>query len=318
MPLSTCNLEWLNHNSQRKYPLADDATGYDSTGTFSIPEDFVVQLDLPVHAAMDMNPAQFYIRQLVSTGTGYSVIVSYQGTEGVVDVASAHIPTVSHTREYQTYSLGGIEPFDDTSGKITINNLAGIGQQPAGLWNFTYTGTRISPDAVRPIIQGVQSLKVATASGGISQRLYGDIELVAGDNIQLVPVVTATESKVIISAIDGEGTIEPCVCEGSAADLPCIKTINGIPATAAGEFNIIGDDCLQITAGSNSVQIADQCCSPCCGCTELEAITSDLERFLQEKTNLEKFVSDLTASVSAMNLTVLGARLGDRGCVTSE
>ena len=43
MPLSTWNLEWLNHNSQRNYPIADDATGYDETGTFKIPEDFIVE-----------------------------------------------------------------------------------------------------------------------------------------------------------------------------------------------------------------------------------------------------------------------------------
>ena len=78
MPLSTWNLEWLNHNSQRNYPLADDASGYDSTGTFQIPDDFLVQLDIPIHSAMDMDPAKFFIRQIVAASTGYSIIVSYQ------------------------------------------------------------------------------------------------------------------------------------------------------------------------------------------------------------------------------------------------
>ena len=317
MPLSQWNLEWLDHNSQRNYPLADDATGLDSTSSFSLPEDFIVQMDLPIHSAMDMDPSRFFIRQINISGVGVSVIISYSGSSGVQDVASASIPRAAHSR-YTTYAMGGIEPFDDTVGKITINKFDSLDLQPSGIWNFDYTGSRISPDVVRPIIQGVQSLKVQSANT-TSERFYGDIELVAGTNVQLTPVVLgAGSSKIIISAISGEGTIEPCVCEGDAAELPCIKTINGISPTVAGDFSLIGDDCLQVTGGSNAVYIADVCCAPCCGCTELEAITTDLERFNQQKVNLEFFVNQLQSSVTEMNLVVLGARLGDKGCITCE
>ena len=317
MPLSQWNLEWLDHNSQRNYPLAEDATGADASSSFQLPEDFIVELDIPVHSAMDMDPAKFFIRQVVAAGTGYSIIVSYSGSSGVQDVASANIPKAAHAR-WSTYALGGIEPFDDTVGKVTINKLTSIDDQPAGVWEFNVGGTRITPDAIRPIIQGVQSLKVQSGSG-TSQRLYGDVELVAGTNIQITPVVVAAGvSKIIISALSGEGTIEPCVCEGSAEALPCIKTINGIRPTTTGDFNLIGDDCLEITEGTNSLKIEDVCCAPCCGCTELEAITQDLERFNQQKANLEFFVSDLQSSVTGMDMVVLGARLGDKSCITCE
>ena len=315
MPLSTWNLEWLNHNSQRNYPIADDAGGYDKTGTFKIPENFIVELDLPIHSAINVDPSKFYIRQLIATGTGYSIVISCQdSSNNIYDVASAHIPTASHTTEYKTYTLGGIEPYDDTSGKVTINSLDAIGSQPAGLWEFEPTGSRVSPDAIRPIIQGVQSLSVSTGVGEVSQRLYGDIELVAGDNIEIV----AAGNKLTISAIDGAGNVETCQCEGDVTALPCIKTINGVSPTPAGEFGFIGDDCLEFTGGTNSLNVGDNCCAPCCGCTELEAITKDLERFLQQQANLEVFVSGLNSAVTEMSLTVLGSRLGDRGCITCE
>jgi hypothetical protein len=317
MPLSQWNLEWLDHNSQRNYPLAEDATGTDTSGGFQLPEDFLVELDIPIHSAMDMDPAKFFIRQIVAAGTGYSIIVSYLGSEGVQDVGSANIPKSAHKR-WSTYALGGIEPFDDTVGKVTINKLTSIDDQPTGVWDFDVNGTRITPDVVRPIIQGVQSLKVQSGSS-TSQRFYGDVELVAGSNIQITPVVVSGGvSKIIISALSGEGTIEPCVCEGDTDALPCIKTINGIQPTPTGNFNFIGDDCLEITESANSLKIEDVCCAPCCGCTELEAITQDLERFNQQKVNLEFFVSDLRSSVTGMDMVVLGARLGDKSCITCE
>ena len=46
MPLSQWNLEFLNHNAQRSYPLTADATKQDLTGSFVIPDDFLVGLDL--------------------------------------------------------------------------------------------------------------------------------------------------------------------------------------------------------------------------------------------------------------------------------
>ena len=321
MPLSTWNLEWLNHNSQRKYPLADDASGYDATGTFQLPNDFIVQLDLPIHSAMDMDPSHFFIRQIISASTGYSIVVSYnQPSDGsVVDVATAHIPTVSHTTEYKTYVLGGMEPFDDTVGKVTINNLAAIASQPAGLWTFIAGGSGLTPDAIRPIIQGVQSLSVSTGGATPSQRIYGDVELVAGDNIKLtLSDLDTNNPEIRIDAIEGVGLTEECQCEGDVTDIPCIKTINGISPTPEGQFYLVGDDCLTMQSGTNAVEIEDTCCSPCCGCTELEVITKDLERFLQQQVNLEVFVNDLRASVTEMSLTVLGSRLGDRGCITCE
>ena len=315
MPLSTWNLEWLNHNSQRKYPLADDATGYDKTASFRLPDDFIVQLDLPIHTAMDMDPVKFYIRQVVAAGTGYSVVVSYEeSAETSIDVATAHIPVSSHTSEYKTYTLGGIEPFDDTAGKITINSLDAISLQPPGLWEFDPAGTSLTPDAIRPIIQGVQSLSVSSGGGTSSKKLYGDVELIAGDNIELKVI----NQEVWISALDGSGTIDTCDCEGDAAVLPCIKTINGISPNQSGQLFFIGDDCLEFGVGANAITVKDNCCAPCCGCTELESITKDLERFLQQQVNLEVFVNELKTSVTTMSLTVLGSRLGDRGCITCE
>ncbi len=317
MPLSQWNLEFLNHNAQRSYPLTADATKADITGSFVIPDDFIVGFDVPVSTAMDMQSGRFFIRQLGSFASGYQIIVAYDTGTEVVDVGTALVPATTSSRNV-VVALGGIDPFDDIVGKVVIGRTDTIVDQPTGLFEFDIDGARLEPQVIRPMIRSITAMRVSNAGGTSSDRLYGDIELVAGANIQLSTVSTSSETKIIISAISGEGTVEQCVCEGDAAALSCITRINGVSPTTDGNFNLTGDDCLTFTATDSGLKLTDSCCQPCCGCEELELITRDLERFNAQRGALELFVNELAASTATFNTTVLGARLGDRRCLTCE
>jgi hypothetical protein len=317
MPLANWNLEFLNHNSQRSYPLAADATKTDTTGSFVIPDDFLVGLDLPISPAMDMSTGTFFIRQIGLYASGVQLIMSCDSGVGIVDVASTLIPSYQFTRN-KVFTLGGIDPFDDVTGKVVVSRLDTIQLQPTGLFNFNLADTRIEPQCIRPMIRGISSIRVASSNGILGDRLYGDIELVAGRNIQLTTINTLLETKVVISAISGEGTISDCTCTGEASNAPCIKTINGIAPAPDGNFNLVGDDCLTFSSVANGLQLTDSCCAPCCGCPELEAITQNLELFNSQRISLQQFVDRLSAENSAFNATVLGARLGDRRCINCE
>ena len=317
MPLSQWNLEFLNHNAQRGYPFTEDASRQDETGSFTIPTDFLVGLDLPVSPAMDMETGRFFVRQLGLFASGIQIIVAYDDGTSLIDVGTALIPSTGVTRN-TVFALGGIEPFDDVNGKVVIGKMSTIQDQPTGLFNFTLEGGKLEPQTIRPMIRGISAMTVANASGTVSERLYGDIELVAGGNIQLSTISTATETQIVISALDGEGTIAECVCEGDAADIPCIKTINGISPTTDGNFNFVGDDCITFSGVQNGLKVSDSCCTPCCGCEELETITRDLERFNAQRGALDLFLNELAAETATFGTTVLGARLGDRKCLTCE
>jgi hypothetical protein len=317
MPLSQWNLEFLNHNAQRSYPLTEDATKVDVTNSFTIPDDFLVGLDIPVSPAMNMETGKFFIRQIGLFASGVQLIIAYDNGTSVIDIATGLISTANFTRN-KVFVLGGIDPYDDIVGKVVIGRLDTIQLQPAGLFEFDYAGAHIEPQAVRPMIKGISSISVSTAAGNSSDRMYGDIELVAGSNIQLSTIQTSTETKIIISALSGEGTIQACVCEGEAAAIPCIKTINGIQPETNGNFNLIGDDCLAFDPATNGLKVTDSCCTPCCGCTELETITRTLEQFSSQRNALELFINQLAAETATFDTTVLGARLGDRGCLTCE
>lgn len=311
------NIEWLNHNSQRNYPLADDATGLDQTGGFKIPDDFVVELDLPVHAGMNVDPARFYVKHVGAYETGFSVIVGYQPADGdPVNVATALIARQAHTRN-KAYALGGLEPYDDTAGKVVIGRLDAIDEQPAGFWTFDFDATRLDPDAIRPMIRGVSSVVLVNGSSK-SVPIRGHIEFVAGNNVRLTPILTDGMNAIRIDAISGEGLVEECVCEGDAALGDPVKSINGVTPDANGNINLTAAECTAIDPITNGVKISDVCSRPCCGCEELEAITRDLERFGEQAAGAQAFIDTLREAAVTMDTIVLGSKLNDKGCVTCE
>lgn len=317
MPLSQWNLEFLNHNAQRSYPLTDEATKTDTTSSFVIPDDFIVAFGLPVSTAMGMESGRFFIRQLGSFASGYQLTIAYDTGTEIHDVGMALIPSTGVSRN-TTFAVGGIEPFDDIVGKVVIGRLDTIVDQPTGLFSFDLEDTRLEPSVIHPMIKSLTGFRVSNASGTASEVYYGDIELVAGTNMQISTASTSSETVITLSALSGEGTIEECVCEGEASATPCIKTINGISPATDGNFNFVGDDCLNFSAIESGLKVTDSCCAPCCGCEELEVITRDLERFNAQRGTLELFVNTLAAEASAFGATVLGARLGDRRCLTCE
>lgn len=314
MPQGTWNLEWLNHNSQRAYPLAEDATKVDTTTAFTLPDDFIVELYLPIHATTLFDPAKFFLRSIAVFATGYNIGFAYNdGSVSPPIVAAVNIAKSIHT-ENRSYALAGSGDFDDSTGKIVIGGTAAIDLEGSGQYIFNYDDGKLDPDVIRPMIRGISSITLVNGTDE-SDKLYGDIEFIAGTNIRLTPIVSSGQDPQIrIDAITGEGLVEDCVCEGSSDD-PCIKRINGVPPTTAGDFTLVGDDCLEISGITNGLQLKDICSNPCCGCAELEAITRDLEQFGNAATTLQNFVNRLESEVNQFSAVVLGSRLNDRGCL---
>lgn len=313
MPIAIRNLEWLNHNSQRAYPLAADTTRKDVTGTFKLPDNFIVGLVLPVHWGISVDASKFFIRKLSIYTTGYSITVGYASDSGDIDVATAVFSKSAHT-DNQTYSLGGMGDFADSRGFITIGYLDQIEKQPAGYFTFTYQATKLEVDTIKPHIRGVMSMQVQNGSQ-LSKEITGKVRLVAGKNARLTLVETPGEDpRIVIDAIEGSGLTDTCICTDTATP---IKTINGIAPDANSNFQFVGNDCLQVVAGNHLLEFQDTCSQPCCGCKELEAVTSALEAFGEKATTLENFLVNLEVRVSQMDMIVLGSKLGDRGCSTN-
>jgi hypothetical protein len=315
MPLGNWNVQWLNQNSQRSYPLADWGSGLDITGTIKVPDNFMLALYFPVHAGLVVAPDKFFILAIGIYPTGYSIAVGYDnGTLNPAVVGNVNISRNEHD-EYRTYALSGSGDFDDSVGKVAIGKLDDIDTLPPGYYTFLPAATPLDADTIRPMIRGISSLVVVNGSDR-SPRIYGDVELVAGSNFRIVAnQIEGQVPEIVFSAISGEGLNATCACEETNVDT-CIRFINGIPPLPDGNFRIVGNKCIDIQPIENGLQFADVCSQPCCGCTELDALTRQITKFADGVLTLNNFATQLSSEVTQMHTMVLGSRLSDTNCTT--
>jgi hypothetical protein len=309
------NLEWGDHNSERSFPLTVDATQADLSGTFVLPDDFIVDIRLAVSAGSNWLPNRFYVKNIGNYATGFGIVIGYDNSSSQLTVATANIARGAFV-EYEYYQLTGVGDFVDSAGFVQLGKLAGMDNQPGGQFEFDRVGGQLETDCIQPQIRTLSSLTLINGSD-VSDKIYGDIELIAGRNMRITAVSVGDVTQIVFDAIEGEGLTEDCVCDGEEDTVP-IRTINGIPPTADGDFTILGNSCLIPEAITNGLRLNDACSEPCCGCTELEIVTAQLEQFGRQATTLENFLVNLEARVTQMDQVVLGSRLGDRGCETCE
>lgn len=312
MPIGNWNLQWLNHNSQRSYPLTERATKVDVTNTVRIPDSFIVNLYFPVHAGLNVNTNNFYVKTLLVAPTGYNIGIGYYDAinDAEIVVGSVMIAEAVHVPN-STYAIAGIDDFSDTIGQITIGKLDEIGRLPAGLYSFTRGAGELETDAIRPMIRGISSIR-AINGVEVSESLYGDVEFIAGTNVRIDVSNINNKPTITFNAISGLNLSEVCECDENKTG-ECIKCINGV-CSGDGTFTLEGSACIQVTGSDNGITITDTCALPCCGCDELDALKTQIDRFNDGVTTLQNFVTRLSSEVTQMSLVVLGSRLGDSGC----
>lgn len=293
------HVEWLNANSTRAYPLSEEATGMDVTDSFELPDNFIVDMVLPVHSTMNLDVSKFHILQVAIFGTGVSMTVGHNGAP----VATISVPVATFERN-KTYYLQGIGEFTDVLGRAVIGSLDTI-LKSAGSYAFDIDGGRIESSVVVPDIRGVASLCIVENNVN-GELIQGDIAFEAGRNVRLVRSDFGGVTTLTIDAIDGEGTIADCICDGDIAEREGIKTISGVGPDQDGNVELEGDDCLEVVplADDYKVRIADSCSKPCCGCLELQTLRSDQERVRDEVLTMRNLAGRLEAVISAMQSIV--------------
>lgn len=315
MPTATYNLEWLNHNSQRAYPFLETASRTDVSGTITLPNHLFVELQLCIPVAFQADTTRFFLRTVSIFPSGVYVAIAYDDLNSTWPIIAACTIPRGDGSDYQVGKISGLDNFPDITGHITLGQIDPESSLPSGQFFFTPQATALDPDTIRPQIRGVSSVIVVNGTER-SAPIFGDIELVAGNNIRLTTSPgPGGQTLIHIHAISGENLNAECNCEDVTGspnldEAPCIKTINGIAPDASGNLQLTGSRCVKIASQGNRLRIANTCADPCCGCNELEVLTRQLEKLQQSAATLEGAIGRMEAQIQAVQARILAGNLG--------
>ena len=286
--MSAAGIEWLNENALRSYPIKEDCSRVPSVGGSLLPDvvlpNYMI-VDLVITTPAD-SVTQAYISRVVVVDIGLSISIA--AADGTL-MAMVAIDMSAHVKN-QGYTLVGTGIYEDVRGRIVIGDLTNLYQDlPEGIYAFDLAAAEFESTTIRPDLRSVRSLQLGVGSAS-SQYISGRVKLLAGTNVNLtyLPGYNAIR----IDAISADGLNEVCDC-GPIGKETVVKTVNGIPVE---NLTIVGDSCIEVTTSGNTIQLRDKCSAPCCGCTELEFITTGLK----------------TLEVTVANLQVYSTRLSER------
>jgi hypothetical protein len=322
MPVNIWNVPWLNQNSQRNYPLSEEASLLDVSGTFKIPLDLIVDLVWPVQAASEVQADRFYIYSITMFGTGLTITMGYMyppsigngGVDTPAAIGSVSVSLADHQRN-QSYFIHGVGDFYDSVGKITIGDLDNV-EHLGGNYKFDLSGSRLEPTVIRPNLRGISAIVLVNGNDR-SEPITGDVEFITGQNADLqVSTSSITGNKQIrFSAINGLELNDTCDCANLPTTAQPIKTINGIAADQlTRDFKLIGDDCLTLEPVEGGLRIVDKCSKSCCGCEELSKILTDLEQMNIQINSMDGLYQQLSAAVTTATTALLASKTNELPC----
>jgi hypothetical protein len=278
------NLDYLNLNSLRNYPVRDELSRIDTTGLYQIPNDFIVEFSL---AASNSASDRFFISSIYNKLTNFIVEVSDQNN---VVVGSFTVSTSGFT-EYKTYTMttaSGI--YSSANGRLTIGSLDNISTTPAGFYTFDITATEFEPKTIIPSLLGVNSLTF-TDNTGVSYTVSGNVNIIARSNLSFS--YDSGTNTLTLDAGNGLGLNTNCPA------INYITSINGVTPDDSGNISILPLGCISLsTPAANTLKISDNCCTPCSGCDELAELTSRLTQLESKYLEMKNSITSLNAELN--------------------
>jgi len=259
--------EWLNSNHFRSYPLREDAS-LQSTDGYVLPDEILLDLVL---VSFPTTKLPLYVSQVTVTSGICEVRIA--DSDGTI-VTSTVVNVTAHT-DPQAYNITGLNAYTAIRGHIILGDLVGAAAKGTGTHMFLPAATKLLDTCVLPSTPRVESLAALTADGIASTALTGAVQLKAGTNIRLMPLVS--ENAIQIDSVPME---VDCSCNDPFCGFEKpISRVNGISADSSCNVNIRGVGCIQVSVQNNIILIEDTCYEPCntC-CDQLKAILQTIEQ----------------------------------------
>lgn len=274
------NLEFLNLNSLRAYPLKEGTTRKSTDTFFLIPDSFISDASFAVDSVIT---TKLYITKLVNNNDNISIEIAKDVAGSPVSIGNFSVNVIDHTR-YKEYYLMPNSSYPLANGKLCINDLTDIKGLPSGTFTFNLAATEFETRTIIPSVSNISKFKFLNDDGTEVVSLSGTVIIQARTNLKFskeeVIINGVNVTRIVLDAGSGIGLNKDC-----PNDLPCIKTINGIPPTNVGNFTIEGKDCSGITTAAAVLTLNETCCKPCVGCDEVGTLT---ERLISIESDLLK------------------------------
>lgn len=284
------NLDFLNLNSLRSYPVKEVVSRVSTNSGLTIPNDFIV--DFVLAASSDISK-RYYISALANFDDNITIEIADE-TDSLV--GTFYITTASHTK-YAVYRMNPSAAFVGANGAIVVNRLDSLKTLPSGLFLFTLATTEFETRTIVPALKGLSRLIFRNADGS-EHILTGDVVVEARTNLKFK--LGNTANTVILDAGNNIGLNVVC------AEDNCIKTINSIPPDVAGNFTLDFSDCVTLTPipANTGLIMQDVCCKPCVGCDEIATLTNRLITVEDNLVALRQYYTDLLKLFEDFKLSV--------------
>jgi hypothetical protein len=277
------SLDYLNLNSLRRYPLREGSSAQSDDGVFDIPDSFIVEFSLS--ASNDITK-RYYLSRIFNKGS--SAILEVSDFSGVV-VGTFDVDFNNHEIN-DTYYLIGTGDYAGARGRITLGNLADFQRKSVGNFTFSSTSTEFEPKTIVPGTYGVTRIKYIDPEGR-ARSLSGDVVMNARSNMRFTFDTLA--QKVTMDVGDNLGLNKLC----TTGD--CVKRINGVtPDPTTGNLTLVGLDCLKVASpAAYTLELADSCCTPCSGCSDLSELTTRLTSLENKFIELKNYYTTINGQL---------------------
>lgn len=262
--------EYLNANSVRAFPLSEAASRTDVLGAIKIPDSLIVAAS--INATPDYADGNFYVSRLGSFPGTVELTISYASSSE----DSREICRVSIGRDHvinTNYGIVGQGEDSAITGSITIGDIQETNEAISGFFSFLPEATPFEVSAIFLSLPAVRYIEIYSGRSLVG-RYNSVLRIRAGQNIR---IEHEGDDVIRIDAVGNLNLSEEDQCDTVIKLGPPIRSINGIPPDADGNFTIDGSECINIDGTSNGIQVRDTCSKSCCGCDELQSLVAGLK-----------------------------------------
>lgn len=280
---------WLNANSVRAFPLSESASRRDISGNAQLPDSVLVAAainTLPEYAL-----GTFFISKFLCYPDFVAIDLSYLPPAGEARVVCRVMAKNTTHVENQAYPILGQGEDVSITGSMNIGDITQAQAEFLGVLDFASDATPFEISTLFVTVPAVKYIEVFNGNVSLGQ-FTSVLKFRSGQNIRF-RYADDDAQVVIVDAIAGLNLNSPDQCEQLPEIGPPIRTINGIPPDASGNFLLESSECIDLEPGESRLTVKDTCASSCCGCDELAALVAAQQA-------VEAQLAVLTGQISAV------------------